>query len=205
MDTVVEPNGWARLSLFDSVYQNAEADNVDALLAPGTENDSTVRLKNNSRGIIHYTAVLWYLPVTNNTVPAQASLNSAGSETVSGVKLPDYIPTDRIIRTVQGEVFAGQMHEFDINWSWDFEDKDNTAIRDALDTILGNRASSGEADEFAVGFYIQVEDDNQIVTPTNPKTGDGTTLCSYVVLMGVSGCVLLLMICNRKRKKNYDM
>lgn len=57
-DTSVRPDGSAALSFFESLYQNVNAENVEKVLAPGTEKDSIVRLKNNSKNSVRYTAVL---------------------------------------------------------------------------------------------------------------------------------------------------
>ena len=48
-DTSVRPDGSAALSFFESLYQNVNAENIEKVLAPGTEKDSIVRLKNNSK------------------------------------------------------------------------------------------------------------------------------------------------------------
>lgn len=202
-DTLTDADGWAKLSLFDSVYDNVQADGTDALLAPGTEKTAAVRLKNAARGAVRYTAVLWYLPVTERRIPAQVTLDTAEADAPDAA-LPSYIPADGVIRTVRGEIPAGQMRQFDICWKWDFEDADEGAVRDALDTWLGDRAAGGEEDELAVGFTVIVEDSGQTVTPDSPETGVKTELAGHLALMGISLCVFLLLLVRRRKERSDD-
>ena len=56
--TSVRPDGSAELSFFETLYKNVSADNAERVLAPGTEKDSVIRLKNDTNREITYTAVL---------------------------------------------------------------------------------------------------------------------------------------------------
>ena len=146
-DTSVRPDGSAALSFFESLYQNVNAENIEKVLAPGTEKDSIVRLKNNSKNSVRYTAVLYSLSTTLD-LDIGASLSGDGFSDTSDFTLPDKINKDTVIRAVGGSIAANAMQDFDINWFWSFEDANDTESRDKIDTYLGNKA----ADEATLGF-----------------------------------------------------
>ena len=64
--TSVRPDGSAELSFFETLYKNVNADNAERVLAPGTEKDSVIRLKNDTNKEITYTAVLYSLSTSQN-------------------------------------------------------------------------------------------------------------------------------------------
>ena len=195
-DTSVRPDGSAALSFFESLYQNVNAENVEKVLAPGTEKDSIVRLKNNSKNSVRYTAVLYSLSTTPD-LDIGASLSGDGFSDTSDFTLPDKINKDTVIRAVGGSIAANAMQDFDINWFWSFEDANDTESRDKIDTYLGNKA----ADEATLGFYLVIHDGGEIVP--SPQTGDNTMIGAYVVLLIISGGMsLFLAVFRRRRKKD---
>ena len=116
--------------------------------------------------------------------------------------LPNSIAPASVIRAVSGSVPAGGKQDFDIDWSWTFEDKTNIEARDRLDTYLGNLAADGHADQITIGFYLVVEAGGSTVKPA-PRTGDSTPLWGYVSLMAISGAgVVVTAVVGRRRKEN---
>ena len=97
----MRPDGSAALSFFESLYQNVNAENIEKVLAPGTEKDSIVRLKNNSKNSVRYTAVLYSLSTTLD-LDIGASLSGDGFSDTSDFTLPDKINKDTVIRAVAG-------------------------------------------------------------------------------------------------------
>ena len=165
-------------------------------MAPGTEKDSIVRLKNNSKNSVRYTAVLYSLSTTPD-LDIGASLSGDGFSDTSDFTLPDKINKDTVIRAVGGSIAANAMQDFDINWFWSFEDANDTESRDKIDTYLGNKA----ADEATLGFYLVIHDGGEIVP--SPQTGDNTMIGAYVVLLIISGGMsLFLAVFRRRRKKD---
>lgn len=195
-NTSVRPDGSADLSFFETLYQNVNAENAEKVLAPGTEKDSIVRLKNNSKNSVRYTAVLYSLSTTPD-LDISASLSGDGFSDISKYSLPKGIEESAVIRTVGGTLGANQMQDFDVNWFWAFEDENDTKTRDEIDTYLGNKAADGNADETTLGFYLVVHDGGDYVP--SPKTGDNTMLGGYVVLMIVSGSMTVVLALTRKR------
>ena len=199
--TSVRPDGSAELSFFETLYKNVNADNAEKVLAPGTEKDSVVRLKNDTNKEITYTAVLYSLS-TSPDLDIGASLSGNGFLDTSRYTLPENIKKEAVIRAVGGKLDARKLQDFDINWFWRFEDGASTYERDQIDTYLGNKAADGKADEATLGFYLVVHDDGEIVP--SPQTGDDTMIGGYVVLMLISGGLCLFLALTRKRGEKVE-
>ncbi len=200
-DTSVRPDGSAELSFFESLYRNVNAENAEKVLAPGTEKDSIVRLKNNGKNSVRYTAVLYSLSTTPD-LDIGANLLGDGFSDVSDYALPDKVNKDTVIRAVGGSIAANAIQDFDINWFWSFEDANDTEARDKIDTYLGNKAADENADEATLGFYLVVHDGSDY--GPSPKTGDNTMLGGYVTLMIISGSMTVILAVTRKRRSRDE-
>ena len=199
--TSVRPDGSAELSFFETLYQNVNAGNAEKVLAPGTEKDSVVRLKNDTNKEITYTAVLYSLS-TSPDLDIGATLSGDGFSDTSLYTLPKSIEEEAVIRVVGGRLDAKKLQDFNINWFWNFEDGANTDKRDGIDTYLGNKAANGKADEATLGFYLVVYDDSEVLPL--PGTGDDTMIGGYVVLMLISGGMCLFLTITRKRRERVE-
>ena len=199
--TSVRPDGSAAVSFFETLYKNVNADNAEKVLAPGTEKDSVIRLKNDTNKEITYTAVLYSLS-TSPDLDIRASLSGDGFSDTSRYTLPESIKKETVIRVVGGRLDAKKLQDFDINWFWNYEDGANVVERDRIDTYLGNKASSDKADEATLGFYIVVRDGGEIVP--SPQTGDDTVIGGYVVLMLISGGMCLFLALTRRRREKDE-
>ena len=200
--TSVRPDGSAELSFFETLYKNVNADNAEKVLAPGTEKDSVIRLKNDTNREITYTAVLYSLS-TSPELDIGAALSGDGFSDTSRYTLPENIKKETVVRAVGGKLDAKKLQDFNINWFWSFEDGASTYERDQIDTYLGNKAADGKADEATLGFYLVVHDGGDIMP--SPQTGDNTMIGAYVVLLIISGGMcLFLAVFRRRRKKDED-
>ena len=195
--TGVNPDGSAVLSLFDSQYGGTvEAENGDKVIAPGTEGFNIVRLKNDADKPVNYTAVLYEIK-DNPDLPVEAELNGTGFAEAENYPLPEKAKDAKVIRAVAGKIGSREIQDFDVNWLWNYYEDE---AQDVLDTLLGDKAAYGKADDMTVGLYIVVEDNNESITPDVPQTGDtGTGM--YVALMVVSGLALILLVVTRRREK----
>ncbi len=195
--TGIRPDGTAELNLFDTAYdgtvQSANGNNV---VAPGTDNELYVRLKNNVSGTITYTAVLY--EIDDADIPVDAALTGTGFTDTSSYPLPDGVSASQVLREVTGTVKGGQIQDFDLDWLWEYYISDS---QDAVDTMLGNRQSP---DELTVGLYIVVEDENSYVTPDIPKTGDESSIGLYIGLMAISFILLVLLLWDRRREAKRE-
>lgn len=199
--TSVRPDGSAELTFFETLYQNVNAGNAEKVLAPGTEKDRVVRLKNDTNKEITYTAVLYSLSTSQN-LDIGATLSGDGFSDTSQYMLPESIKEETVIRAVGGKLGAKKLQDFDINWFWNYEDGANVDERDRIDTYLGNKAASGKADDATLGFYIVVRDGGEVVP--SPQTGDNTMIGGYVVLMIISGSMTVILAVTRKRSSRDE-
>ncbi len=193
-NTSVREDGSASLSFFDTLDQNVSADGADKILAPGTQKDTVVRLKNNAKNAITYTAVLW-MRRSSGLLPVEAALSGEGFSDTDEAVLPAGAASEDVLRTVSGTVGANQMQDFDIDWFWRFE-----ADRDTLDTYLGDLAANGKAADVTLGFYLVVNDGGS-VNPQPPDTGDKVLVWGYLVLMAFSAAAIILLLVGKKRRK----
>ena len=200
-NTSVRADGSANLSFFETVYQNVSAENAEKVLAPGTDKDSVIRLKNNTKRSVRYTAVLYGVS-SSPELPVSAALTGSGFSDAANYTLPAQINESSVIRAVEGSLGADRMQDFDINWFWNFEDETETAARDMLDTYLGNKAADGNADDITLGFYLVVHDGGDIIAV--PQTGDTSILGGYIVLMIISGGLTLIFAVARKRSNKDE-
>ncbi|MBR7091764.1 MAG: hypothetical protein IKI50_01085 [Clostridia bacterium] len=195
-DTRVNNKGVAELTLFDAVYQHVHSDDGAKVLAPGTEGDNLVRLKNGSDGTVTYTAVLYRIK-SASILPVSARLDGDGYDVVNA-PTPDGVNGESIVRAVAGELKAGQIADFAIDWYWLFEE---SATQDEIDTALGDAAAAGDAEDIIVGLYITIDDDGTIHTP---ETGYSPLVLEYVTLMVISAAVLILLLFSRRREKKEE-
>ncbi len=166
--TGIDPNGSARLELFSQSYQNVQSQNEEKVVAPGTENRSVVRLKNDVSHPIQYVAVMYRIQEEPD-LPVAPVLAGAGFAETEDYPLPDGITEDQVVRAVTGTVPGGQLQDFELLWSWNYYESDQ---RDQVDTALGNRAAWFTPDEVTAGLYVVVvEDDGP--PPTDPEDPEG--------------------------------
>lgn len=257
--------GAAMLDLFSNQYENVQSDNGDSVVAPGTGNTGIVRLKNDVSRTITYVAVL-YCVKESETLPIWPVLaeNEAFTQLeTEGCPLPDGVAESQVVQAVTGTVGDEQIQDFDIAWQWNYYDNDQ---RDAVDTVLGNKAAFVEPDDVTAGLYIVVEEDGppappiepdepdvpdetdkpdepdesvdiedplwpgggmegedtppdsaggsstieieqepaysgNYTHPTVPYTGGGNHMTLYLVLMGLSAVVLVLLVLDRRRER----
>lgn len=192
----IDANGVAELSLFDSIYQNENAGSGDKVVAPGTDGVSIVRLKNSVSGAISYTAVLYRIRSTDE-LPVKVTLSGESFTDTDIYTLPEGVNDADVIRAVSGTVGGGLIQDFDIDWSWRLYDSEQ---QDIIDTLLGDKAADGDADDVTVGLYVVVEDDNNYIIPGAPQTGD-LGIGIYVGLMCISGVVLILLLLDKRRAR----
>lgn len=192
----ISEEGIAEMDLFDAQYANVKSADGENLIAPGTGKTNIVRLKNDTNETITYTAVLYY-GANEAELPLHVTLNGRDSLEAENTVLPEGVGREQIIATAEGSLGGKQIEDFDVTWDWSFY-KD--AYTDALDTALGNREVP---DSVTVGLYIQVEDQNEhIIHPDTPQTGDDALLGPYIALMIIGTAVLAVCLMSRRRKTN---
>ena len=207
--TSVRPDGSAELSFFETPHSNVSADSADSILAPGTGKDSIIRLKNDARQTITYTAILYSLS-TSPLLDIGSQLSGQGFSDTSDYTLPGSVKPGSVIRAVSGKLDGKKIQDFTINWFWNYEDASDVSERDQLDTYLGNKAAGGDADQVTLGFYLVVSDTgggssggdggNEPIRPS-VKTGDDSMIEGYVVLMLISGGLCIFLAVRRRKEQ----
>ncbi len=196
----VDEKGAANLSLFETWYQNINADDGEKVVAPGASGDSIVRLKNSVSGTVGYTAVFYRIRTTD-LLPVEVSFSGEGFADTEEYTLPEGVKKEDVLRAVSGTLGGGMIQDFDIGWYWTFYESEQ---QDRIDTWLGDKAAGGDADDVVVGLYIVVQDGNSYIVPDSPQTGDDTRLGLYVALMCISGAVLILLVVDRRRSRKCE-
>ena len=130
------------------------------MLAPGTEKDSIVRLKNNAKREVRYTAILYSLS-TDAELSIGASLSGNGFSDITDYILPEEINRDTVLRAVSGMLAANAMQDFDINWYWAFEQDIDTDASDRIDTYLGDKAADAVVLAARDGQFLSKDDFRQ--------------------------------------------
>lgn len=189
-NTEVDTIGSAKLKIFDTEYSNIKSDDSDNIVAPGSENKSIVRLLNRSDGKVEFTAVLY--EIKSDDIPLFTTLTGDDLQISENYSIPE---NATLVRAVKGNLPAHQMRDFEINWSWEFDVSD---IQNGADTVLSSGPETSESSAL-LGFYITVTDNNAIITPSSPITGDETNFRLYLMLLLTSGALLILLIIQRKQ------
>ncbi|MGM9641034.1 MAG: hypothetical protein ACI3V3_06675, partial [Faecousia sp.] len=194
--TGVDANGTACFTLFTSEYDSVKSGNGDKVVAPGTGEQSIVRLKNGVTGSVTYKAVLYR--ILSDPDMAIHTAVSGDLVNTADYPLPEGVKPEQVLRAVTGTVKGGEFQDFDIDWMWQY---DNGPEQDLIDSAVGDRASLGQDTDVNVGLYIVVEDGNSYVSPEPPRTGDDGSLGIYVALMCVSAVMLVLLLLERRRER----
>ncbi len=187
----ISEDGAIKLGMFKSSYENATSKDGTNIVAPGTENETSIRLLNSSPNEISYTAYLYRIDKTK--VPIKASL-TAGVE-AKDYYLPSNIDPDSLINVRCGSVGKSSVSVLDINWKWEYSESEQG---DTLDTALGAKSP---ADEVEYGLYIVVTDNGSTVTPS---TGDNSDMMIWFIVIVAALCVVVSVtfIGRRKGQKN---
>ena len=208
-NTEVGENGVAHLSFFNTYYQNVNSENGDNVFAPGTEQDTLIRLKNNSDDEITYTAIAWMIKecdILELTGDFRAE-GATPTNNYEGLLPPNVTPDDLLgVGAVTGTVSAKGIQDFDIGWEWIFERGDEVEPgiyeSDFPDTYLGNKAAWDTADDSTIGFAIIVEGETPVPTP---PTGQGSMIYWGIGLVAVAGIIFVAeLIFYRRQKKKEE-
>ncbi|MBQ6183026.1 MAG: hypothetical protein IJK33_03980 [Clostridia bacterium] len=186
------PCGCAEFRLFSDEYQNVKSDNGDKVVAPGTESDSIVRLKNANKEEATYIATLYV--IQSSELPVTADLICEEGTLTDEYVLPEHAAGADVIASYTGVIKSEEIVDFTTEWKWKFYESD---AQDQIDTALGNLAAEGKADNIVLGLYIVVEGEEEVIPP---QTGDRSMLPQIIALV-VTGVCLVLIIVGRRRKK----
>lgn len=193
------------VELFHVFYEDGEqnisvkSDDGDTIIAPGTENSYTFKLKNSGDVALDYIVTVdAYVTPSDITIPVTARLNRYDGTWVVG-DLDTYvdIPTFDVAQDT-GTIGAGKYAYYTLDWVWPFESGD-----DAWDTVLGDMAVEQDVIlTIAISTVSKISnnpDDTSGLTP--PKTGDDSMIVLWYGLAIISLILLLILIVYLIREK----
>ena len=154
--TAINADGSADLGYFADTYGHVSSSDGTKILAPGTKEEKSIRLKNNVSGPISYKALVFGI-ADDDSVPLGGILESTGSTVIGPADyptLPAGIPPESVLKAVSGTISGHQMEDFSTGWKWDYDDG---VVQDGTDTVLGGKPT---LDGVKFGLYIVVEDEN---------------------------------------------
>lgn len=205
-------NVWStntQVEIFSVSYVNGEqiitvkSDNGDKVIAPGTENSYTFKLKNTGNVALDYTVEIdAYFTPADITIPITGRLNRYDGTWVVGGK--DEYANVPVLDTAtdSATLGAGKYTYYTLDWLWPFE-----SGNDELDTMLGNLATEQDLTFTIVIKTTATESsdpyDDSGITP--PQTGDNTNLTLWIVLAVSSFAMMMfLLFYQNKEKRRYS-
>ncbi|MBR5452935.1 MAG: hypothetical protein IKV54_02540 [Clostridia bacterium] len=206
-DDLVVWETMTEVEIFKVSYENGEgtvtvlSDNGEKILAPGTENSYTFKLKNTGDTALDYTLLVeaFFEPVYQ-PIPIEARLSRYDGKWVVGDKdrydAVGYLDGAEDTATLG----AGKYNYYTLDWRWPFE-----SGSDLLDTSLGDLALTEDI-TFTIVLKIVAEisedpENNSGILP--PQTGDGVNLILVGAVASGSFILMLFMLFTRRGKKGY--
>lgn len=185
------------VEIFKVSYENGQqnvtvkSDNGDKLIAPGTENAYTFKLKNTGDVALDYTMMM-DISCTPELLklPVEARVRRYDGTWVSG-RDEEYVSTSKLNEIKDATTLgAGRYTYYTLEWTWPFE-----SGHDAFDTELGTLA---EKEDLTITVSIRTtasecgnpDENSGIITP---KTGDNVNVRVWLVLLAVSMIVVMLL------------
>ncbi len=189
MDTLID--------IFKISYVNGEneitvnSDMQDKVIAPGTENSYTFRLKNTGSTNATYTlSVEAFFTPDDVQIPVTVRLNRMDGDWIVGSESEYGLVSELNGAEDEGSLSSGKVATYVLDWVWPFE-----SGSDEFDTLLGNRA----VDEDLM-FTIRINTVAEI--DAAPNTGDDSSLGMWMGLTGVSFVLLVLLLVFKKKEED---
>lgn len=194
-----------QVEIFKVSYENGEqiitvkSDDGDKVIAPGTENSYTFKLKNTGNLALNYTVEIEaYFTPTDITIPITGRLNRYDGKWVVGGQ-DEYVAVSVLDTAKDNSTLgAGKYTYYTLDWLWPFESGD-----DELDTLLGNLAAEQDLIFTIVIKTTATESSNPYddsgITP--PQTGDNSNIMLWIVLAVSSFAMMLFLLFYQNKEK----
>lgn len=194
-----------QVEIFRVSYANGQQvitvnnDNGEKLIAPGTENSYTFKLKNTGNVALDYTvSVDAYFTPGDIVIPITGRISRYDGRWLAGDK-NTYADIQALDSAEDKDTLsAGRYSYYTLEWLWPYE-----SGNDELDTLLGNMAVDQDLIFTVVIKTTAAEsgDPQAVGGLKSPQTGDTSNITLWLVLLAASALVLLLLILLPKRQE----
>jgi len=224
------------VEIFRVAYENGQGmitvngANGDKLIAPGTENEYSFRLKNSGSTKVDYTlGVEAYMTPGNAPIPIEVRLKNHDGVYLVGNE-NQWAGISELNRTTVNEsVESKNSEQYILEWQWPFE---TTPENNIADTALGNEtgeqrltiiirtvasaepsvepggetAPGGSTTNGGTTGETEPEENHGIwdILANVPKTGDSANIMVYMILLVAAGAFLLILFFRRRNKEEAD-
>ncbi len=198
---------WRReteIEIFSISYENGESavtvqsDRGDKVIAPGTEQSYTFKVKNTGNVAMDYTiAVDAYVTPGELSIPIESRINRHDGYWMAG-GADEWVDIATLDQTVGNYTLgAGRYASYTLDWRWIFESGD-----DEWDTYLGNLAVDEDITfTLVIRTIAEVSTDPGNTNGMLPQTGDSGNMILYAALMSGALLVMLLVLFLRGKEE----
>lgn len=201
MDGTVVWEKESEVEIFKVSYENetgevtVQSADGDKVIAPGTSNSYTFRLKNTGNYAIDYKVEMESLVTASNTqIPIESRISRYDGKWLLGTA-EDYVDLEEFHAIDNGTVGPGKFIYYTLDWVWPFEGDDS------LDTMLGNLSVE---QDFSFEIVLRTE----AVLNGNPEAdgglkapqmGDNSRMAIWITVAAVSLLAIFFLLITRRR------
>lgn len=196
-----------QVEIFRVSYVNGErkitvqSDDGDKLIAPGTENSYTFKLKNNGNSALDYTVTAdAYFTPDDVAIPITGRLNRYDGKWIVGNE-ENYVNVSALDTAEDKSTLgAGKYTYYTLDWLWPFE-----SGNDELDTMLGNLAVEQDL-VFTIVITTEAAESSDPYNDsgiTPPQTGYDSNLIVWIVF-AIGSFILILYPLIEKRRSDAE-
>lgn len=196
-----------QVEIFKISYENGEqvvtvnSDNGDKLIAPGTENSYTFKLKNTGNVALDYSVDLEaFFSPAEIELPISCRLNRYDGKWIVGSQDAFASVPELDLAEDHASLGAGKYTYYTLEWCWPFESGD-----DLYDTFLGNLATEQDLCFTVVintsASYCYDPSDDSGITP--PQTGDSFNLIFWVLVAAAAFIIMLITLFYQGKDNSY--
>lgn len=199
------------VEIFRISYENGEqhitvnSDNGDKVIAPGTENSYTFKLKNTGNVALDYTVETdAYFTPADILIPVTGRLNRYDGQWIAGGQ-EQFVEVPVLDAAKDSaSLGAGKYTYYTLDWMWPFE-----SGNDEYDTMLGNLAVEKDlVFTVVIKTTATASDDPYIDDGIGPQTGDNENLALWLMLLFGSVVVMMILLFfifkDRDKQKNAE-
>lgn len=195
------------IQVFYAEYDNdgeitVKSDFGDKVVAPGTENQYDLYVKNVGKVPISYileaeSRITVEVNGKQTEIPVEASFYTPrGSYLLGGEESLDHLGKLDGVKDGSG-LSPEHQAKYTLCWSWPFDGDDE------FDTMLGNLAAEGEELTVKVAFHVTAAYDPNAEGGI-PMTGDSSNIGLWVALFIISTFTLMILLFLRKRENDEE-